>query len=265
VAAARLTQAAVAASVPGVGLASAIDLGDAASPWWPGSIHPRHKKTVGERLALQARALVHGEQQLVARGPALRGVTQLALPAVKSDGTPADERNASGDATRDALRDAGPLLAAFRLHFHVCGAPPAASADAHASDSVNASACDAALRLRRAMGPSAPIEFTARFADGSRGAAAAVHGSGGGTFGSDGTHFILGVPDVWDRGREELNASRIERLEAYASDFPIALVWNDAGLPMEPWSVALTPGADGLLRWGWQPDGEAVAEKKAVN
>jgi sialate O-acetylesterase len=265
VAAARLTQAAVAASVPGVGLASAIDLGDAASPWWPGSIHPRHKKTVGERLALQARVMAHGEQQLVARGPALRGVTQLALPAVKSDGTPAeDARNVTsggGDAaTRDVLRDAGPLLAAFRLHFHVCGAPPAGSGNASEEG-----VCEAALRLRRAMAPSSPIQFTARFADGSRGAAAAVHGSGG-THGSDGTHFILGVPDVWDRGREELNASKIERLEAYASDFPIALVWNDAGLPMEPWSVALTPGADGLLRWGWQPPEEvgtgAAAEKK---
>jgi hypothetical protein len=208
--------------------------------------------------------VAHGERErssgtLVARGPALRGVTQLAL--LRPEGASGD----SDAATRDALRDAGPLIAAFRLHFHACGAPHARSNASATNATTNATsgACGAVLRHRRAMAPSAPIEFTARFSDGTRGAAAAVPGS------AFDEGFILGVPGVWDRAAPEFNASRIELLEAYASDFPIALLWNDAGLPMEPWSVRVAAGADGLLRWGWQPPEEAAnstaaaADKKA--
>ncbi|KAK3274375.1 hypothetical protein CYMTET_17437, partial [Cymbomonas tetramitiformis] len=60
-----------------VGMASAVDLGDAASPYWPGSVHPRHKQPVGARLALEARRLAYGEAGLVSRGPQIEHVEML--------------------------------------------------------------------------------------------------------------------------------------------------------------------------------------------
>ncbi len=50
-------------SVPNTGMAVAIDLGD-----W-NDIHPENKKEVGHRLALQARKIAYGENQLIAAGP----------------------------------------------------------------------------------------------------------------------------------------------------------------------------------------------------
>jgi hypothetical protein len=82
----RLAQAALAAALPAVGMASAIDLGDAASPWWPGSIHPRHKRPVAERLALEARRIAHGEEGLLTRGPAVASVAQLAPGEARTEG-----------------------------------------------------------------------------------------------------------------------------------------------------------------------------------
>jgi sialate O-acetylesterase len=52
--------------LPNTGAASAIDVGMA------NDIHPTDKQTVGHRLALQARALVHHEKKLVYSGPAFR-------------------------------------------------------------------------------------------------------------------------------------------------------------------------------------------------
>jgi len=53
---------AVALSLPGTGMALAIDIGN------PRDIHPRNKQEVGRRLALQACAVAYGEQ-LVSSGP----------------------------------------------------------------------------------------------------------------------------------------------------------------------------------------------------
>jgi len=53
-------------SLPGVGYATASDLGDAYSP--AGSIHPRDKQPVGQRLANAARAIVYGDS-IVWQGP----------------------------------------------------------------------------------------------------------------------------------------------------------------------------------------------------
>jgi sialate O-acetylesterase len=50
-------------SVPNTAMAVAIDLGE-----W-NDIHPLHKKEVGERLALAARASAYGERKLVSSGP----------------------------------------------------------------------------------------------------------------------------------------------------------------------------------------------------
>lgn len=50
--------------LPNTGMATAIDIGNAAD------IHPRNKLEVGRRLALVARKKVYGEKELVATGPA---------------------------------------------------------------------------------------------------------------------------------------------------------------------------------------------------
>ena len=55
---------------PNTAMAVIIDVGE-----W-NDIHPLDKKTVGERLALAARKLVYGEQDLVASGPLWRSVTR---------------------------------------------------------------------------------------------------------------------------------------------------------------------------------------------
>lgn len=48
-------------------MAVAMDLGDPSSPF--GSIHPRDKETVGERLALAGGAIAYGETDLYYTGP----------------------------------------------------------------------------------------------------------------------------------------------------------------------------------------------------
>ena len=59
----RESQLQVARTVPGVGMAVAIDAGD---QW---DIHPKNKKTVGERLFLLARAKAYGEKGVASTGP----------------------------------------------------------------------------------------------------------------------------------------------------------------------------------------------------
>lgn len=66
----RLAQLA-ALQLPGVGMATAIDLGDMKSP--NGGIHPRLKQEVGRRLALTARAVQYMEPGVVFQGPKLEG------------------------------------------------------------------------------------------------------------------------------------------------------------------------------------------------
>jgi len=60
---------------PNVGMASTIDLADHASPFWPGSIHPRWKQPVGYRMHLEARRIAYGEGALLSRGPQVATVT----------------------------------------------------------------------------------------------------------------------------------------------------------------------------------------------
>eukprot|EP00026_Physarum_polycephalum_P015203 Phypoly_transcript_15832.p1 GENE.Phypoly_transcript_15832~~Phypoly_transcript_15832.p1 ORF type:complete len:252 (+),score=21.24 Phypoly_transcript_15832:101-856(+) len=61
-------------SLPGVGYASAFDLGDPDSPFT--SIHPRNKQAVGARLVNAARNLIYGEQDLSWMGPFFHTATQ---------------------------------------------------------------------------------------------------------------------------------------------------------------------------------------------
>ncbi|NWS77944.1 SIAE acetylesterase, partial [Crotophaga sulcirostris] len=55
------------ARMPGTFMAVAMDLGDERSPY--GSIHPRDKQSVAQRLLLGARAVAYGEKDLVFQGP----------------------------------------------------------------------------------------------------------------------------------------------------------------------------------------------------
>ena len=48
-------------------MAVSMDLGDPTSPF--GSVHPRDKETVGERLALAGRAIAYGEKSIYYTGP----------------------------------------------------------------------------------------------------------------------------------------------------------------------------------------------------
>jgi sialate O-acetylesterase len=63
--------------LPQVGMACTVDLGDAAGPFWPGSIHPRQKQPVGHRLALEARRIAYGEPALLSRGPQIQRLELL--------------------------------------------------------------------------------------------------------------------------------------------------------------------------------------------
>ena len=70
-------------------MAVAIDLGDPQSPY--GSVHPRYKEDVGERLALSAAAVAYGNENVYFTGP-------LPLKAyVKIDGTIIKARIAYGN------------------------------------------------------------------------------------------------------------------------------------------------------------------------
>jgi sialate O-acetylesterase len=57
---------ATALALPNTGMAVALDVGN------PEDIHPRNKRAVGERLALWALQMVHGEKSLEVSGPMLR-------------------------------------------------------------------------------------------------------------------------------------------------------------------------------------------------
>ena len=59
-------------AIPNTGMAVAIDLADVGKP---DDIHPKDKKSVGERLALWALARDYGRRNLVHSGPLYRGVT----------------------------------------------------------------------------------------------------------------------------------------------------------------------------------------------
>ena len=56
-------------------MASAVDLADHASPFWPGTVHPRWKQPLGARLALEARRIAYGEAALTSRGPQVETIT----------------------------------------------------------------------------------------------------------------------------------------------------------------------------------------------
>jgi sialate O-acetylesterase len=69
-------------ALPAVGMATAIDIGEA------DDIHPRNKQEVGRRLALQARAIAYGEK-LVASGPRFRSMIRGGKELwIKFDGCP---------------------------------------------------------------------------------------------------------------------------------------------------------------------------------
>ncbi len=58
--------------LPFVAMATAVDLGDMASPH--GGIHPRRKQEVGRRLALAMRGVAYDDASVAAEGPRLTGV-----------------------------------------------------------------------------------------------------------------------------------------------------------------------------------------------
>jgi sialate O-acetylesterase len=61
-------------SLPSVGYANAVDLGDPVSPFDP--IHPRNKQEVSARLVLAARHIAYGENTVVWEGPTFSSASQ---------------------------------------------------------------------------------------------------------------------------------------------------------------------------------------------
>jgi sialate O-acetylesterase len=64
----REAQASIARRIPNTGMAVSIDVGEA------DNIHPRDKRTVGQRLAAQALVKTYGQHDLVADGPSVESV-----------------------------------------------------------------------------------------------------------------------------------------------------------------------------------------------
>jgi sialate O-acetylesterase len=62
-------------TLPSVGFASAVDLGDPTSPF--NNIHPRNKEEVSARLILAARNIAYGESSVVWQGPTFASATQV--------------------------------------------------------------------------------------------------------------------------------------------------------------------------------------------
>ena len=67
-------------SVPGTGMAVAIDIGE-----W-NDVHPLNKKDVGIRLALAAQRVAYGDEEVVASGPLLRSVKRDGIRLMLSFG-----------------------------------------------------------------------------------------------------------------------------------------------------------------------------------
>lgn len=78
-------------SVPNTALATAIDIGEY------NDLHPQDKKTLGERLALCARKLAYGEEQLLHSGPVFAGMERMGHHSVRLR----FDHAGSGLATRD--------------------------------------------------------------------------------------------------------------------------------------------------------------------
>ena len=103
----RFAQMRLSRDIPGVGLVSAIDLGEAAN------IHPPDKLGVGKRLANWAMADVYGDKDRVATGPRF-------LSASIADGkvTVRFTDTGTGLATRDGATAGGLMLAGADGEFH---------------------------------------------------------------------------------------------------------------------------------------------------
>ncbi|MEI8037327.1 MAG: sialate O-acetylesterase [Verrucomicrobiota bacterium] len=84
-------QLAITNSIPNTGIASTIDLGD------PDDIHPKRKKEVGARLALQALQKTYGRTDLVADGPAFKSLSiKGSKLTVSFDHVPAGLKSSDG-------------------------------------------------------------------------------------------------------------------------------------------------------------------------
>jgi sialate O-acetylesterase len=102
----REAQLRVSRDVPRVGLAVSLDQGDRFD------IHPARKRTVGERLALQAARLAYGDASVVAEGPVPRSFDRIGDKfAVRFDGGLVARGDLAGFEVADAAGDWHPAEA----------------------------------------------------------------------------------------------------------------------------------------------------------
>eukprot|EP00935_MAST-01C_sp_MAST-1C-sp1_P000171 g171.t1 len=222
-------------TLPSVGMASAVDLGDSSSPYWPGSVHPRMKQPVGLRLALEAlrigynrslymryaraRGMVklrkteaeadgetEGEEELVSRGPQLLEVRQI--PDYTSLGVPGSYH--------------GKNTTLLRLRFDSVGSGLVVPAGAHAA-----------------------VAFVATMNDSSQIGATIMP-----------NNQTVSTIDIYINNGffkpHDPKAKVVHRLAGLPFDFPWVPLFNRQGLPMEPFNITLSPSsaaAGDLLRW----------------
>jgi sialate O-acetylesterase len=199
---ARLRQE-VALSLPNVGMASAIDIADPSSPFWPGSVHPRWKQPIGYRMSLEARRINFGETNLISRGPQLKSITAF-------DGCKYDYSCGSYH-QKDAL--------VLRLVFTSVGEGLVVSNFAVVSFLASFNNATAPLNLPcRVPGSIVPMNS----ADITDSIDVYITGDEHCTGGTTGILYLMGLFD------------------SLFFDVPVVTIKNSVGLPMEPFSVNIT-------------------------
>ena len=210
----RLRQEA-ALSLERVGMASAIDIADPSSPFWPGSVHPRWKQPIGHRMSLEARRINYGESVLVTRGPQIK--TILAFSGCKYDFSCGSYHQKDAVVLRLTFNSVGDGLVisnfavvAFLATFNNASAP-----------------ISPACRVPGSIVPMNSGDVT-DFID------VYITGDEHCVGGTTGTLYLMGSFD------------------SLFFDVPVVTIRNSIGLPMEPFSVNITTSGESIPDQGIQ-------------
>ena len=184
-------------SLENVGMACTVDVGDSSSPYWPGSVHPRHKQQVGARLALEARRIAYDETDLVSRGPQVAFIELL----------PSD---APGSGSYH-----GKAVQIVRVHWNSVGGGLVVPLGGHSSVAFLATLNN----TWTVPGTLLPTNLTASSCD---------------------VYFNIGYS--WSLAEPNCTACvpHVVKIDYLPFDFPVASLFNDRGLPAEPFTINIT-------------------------